>query len=107
MNGGDQSESRKALRLLYGISVLVALLVALVVLGAATTLPGLSEWVAETFDSGIGLPMAAIIAAVVSVVVLIVFALSAGEGLVGEIQFMISGFFVFFVFFWLLIAWVF
>ncbi len=107
MNGGDQRESRKAMRILYGASVLGALFVALVVFGAAVTLPGISEWVAATFDSGIGLPRAAIVAAVVSVVILIVFAVAAGEGLVGEIQFMISGFFVFFVFFWLLIAWVF
>lgn len=107
MNGGDQKESRKALRVLYGVSALVALFVALIVLGAAITLPGISGWVAETFDSGIGLPKAAIVSSIVSVVILIVFAVAAGEGLVGEIQFMISGFFVFFVFFWLLIAWVF
>ena len=107
MNGNDHRESRRALRILYGVSTLAALFVALIVLGAAVTLPGLSEWVAETFDSGIGLPTAAIISAVISIVVLIAFAIAAGEGLVGEIQFMISGFFVFFVFFWLLIAWVF
>jgi hypothetical protein len=107
MTRGDQNESRKALRILYGISVLVALFVALIVLGAAITLPGISDWVAATFDSGIGLPNAAVIAAIVTVLVLVVFAIVAGEGLLGEIQFMISGFFVFFVFFWLLIAWVF
>ncbi len=107
MNGGDNWESRRALRILYGASFIAALVVALIVLGAATTLPGISEWVAVTFDSGIGLRRAAIISAVVSVVILIAFAMAAGEGLIGEIQFMISGFFVFFVFFWLLIAWVF
>ena len=107
MRGGDHRESRRALRILYGVSFIAALVVALIVLAAATTLPGISEWVALTFDSGIGLRRAAIISAVVSVVILIAFAMAAGEGLVGEIQFMISGFFVFFVFFWLLIAWVF
>ncbi len=107
MSWGDQRESRRALRILYGVSFIAALVVALIVLAAATTLPGISEWVALTFDSGIGLRRAAIISAVVSVVILIAFAMAAGEGLVGEIQFMISGFFVFFVFFWLLIAWVF
>lgn len=103
----DRSDSRLALRLLFGFSALVALLVALVVLAAAVTLPGLSEWVALTFDTGLGLRTAAIISAVISVTVLVVFALAAGDGLVGEIQFMIPGFFLFFVFFWLMLAWVF
>ncbi|AGA31952.1 hypothetical protein TVNIR_0241 [Thioalkalivibrio nitratireducens DSM 14787] len=107
MSSSDLRDSRLALRILLGFSALVALLVALVVLAAAVTLPGLSEWVAVTFDSGIGLKNAAIIAAVIAVTVMIVFALAAGEGIIGEIQFMIPGFFLFFVFFWLMIAWVF
>ena len=107
MSGSDLRDSRFALRILLGFSALVAFLVALIVLAAATTLPGLSEWVAVSFDSGIGLKNAAITAAVISVTVMIVFALAAGEGLIGEIQFMIPGFFLFFVFFWLMIAWVF
>ena len=107
MSGSDLRDSRFALRILLGFSALVAFLVALIVLAAATTLPGISEWVAVTFDSGIGLKNAAIAAAVISVTVMIVFALAAGEGLIGEIQFMIPGFFLFFVFFWLMIAWVF
>ena len=107
MSGSDLRDSRFALRILLGFSALVAFLVALIVLAAATTLPGISEWVAVSFDSGIGLKNAAIAAAVISVTVMIVFALAAGEGLIGEIQFMIPGFFLFFVFFWLMIAWVF
>lgn len=107
MSGSDLRDSRYALRILLGFSALVAFVVALLVLAAATTLPGLSEWVAVTFDDGIGLKNAAIVSAVVSVTVLIVFALAAGEGVIGEIQFMIPGFFLFFVFFWLMIAWVF
>jgi len=107
VSGSDLRDSRFALRILLGFSALVAFLVALIVLAAATTLPGISEWVAVSFDSGIGLKNAAIAAAVISVTVMIVFALAAGEGLIGEIQFMIPGFFLFFVFFWLMIAWVF
>jgi len=107
VSASDLRDSRFALRILLGFSALVAFLVALIVLAAATTLPGISEWVAVTFDSGIGLKNAAIAAAVISVTVMIVFALAAGEGLIGEIQFMIPGFFLFFVFFWLMIAWVF
>jgi hypothetical protein len=104
---GDRRDSRLALRILLGTSALAALLVALIVLGAAVTLPGLSEWIASTFDDGMGLRMAALVAAIVSVLVMLVFALAAGEGLIGELQFMIPGFFLFFVFFWLLLAWIF
>ncbi|WP_019592392.1 hypothetical protein [Thioalkalivibrio sp. ALRh] len=107
MSSGDRRDSGLALRILLGTSALAALLVALIVLGAAVTLPGLSEWVAITFDDGIGLQMAALVAAIVSVLVMLVFALAAGEGLIGELQFMIPGFFLFFVFFWLLLAWIF
>ncbi|WP_019023291.1 MULTISPECIES: hypothetical protein [unclassified Thioalkalivibrio] len=107
MSAGDRRDGRLALRILLGTSALAALLVALIVLGAAVTLPGLSEWVATTFDDGMGLQMAALVAAIVSVLVMLVFALAAGEGLIGELQFMIPGFFLFFVFFWLLLAWIF
>lgn len=103
----DYKDSRLALRLLLGLTVLVAFAVALIVMGILMTVPALSPWVAETFNSGIGLQTSAIISAIVSVIVLVIFAVSAGEGLLGEIQFMIAGFFLFFVFFWLLIAWVF
>jgi hypothetical protein len=37
----------------------------------------------------------------------LVFAVAAGDGLIGEIQFIIPGFFLFFVFFWLMLAWIF
>jgi hypothetical protein len=103
----DSRDSRLALRILFGTSALAALLVALLVLAAATSLPVLSEWVAMTFDDGIGLKAAALLAAIVSVLVLLLFALAAGEGLIGELQFMIPGFFLFFVFFWLMLAWIF
>jgi hypothetical protein len=36
-----------------------------------------------------------------------VFAVSAGDGLLGEIQFILGGFFLFFVIIWLLVAWIF
>jgi len=102
----DRRDSRLALRALLGTSALVAFLVALLVLAAAVSLPGLSDWVAGTFNDGIGLKSAALVAAIVSVLVSIVFAVAAGDGLVGEIQFMIPGFFLFFVFFWLMLAWI-
>ena len=103
----DHREARLARRLLFGTSVIAAFLTAMIVLAIATSLPVLSEWVGVTFNDGIGLRTAALIAVVVSVAILVVFALVAGEGLIGEIQFMIPAFFLFFVFFWLMLAWVF
>jgi hypothetical protein len=38
---------------------------------------------------------------------MIVFAISSGDGLLGEIQFILGGFFLFFVIIWLLVAWIF
>ena len=43
----------------------------------------------------------------VMIVVMIVFAIASGDGLLGEIQFMIGSFFLFFIIFWLFIAWIF
>jgi hypothetical protein len=43
----------------------------------------------------------------VTVVLLIVFAVAAGDSLIGELQFMLAGFFAFFVIITLLIAWIF
>lgn len=56
---------------------------------------------------GLGLRGAAIWSFGVTVALLVLFALVAGDGLVGEIQYVLPGFFVFFVFNWLMIAWVF
>ena len=103
----DNRDTRLALRLVFGLSALAVLVVVLLVMAAMITLPVASPWVNETFNSGLGLKTAAVIAAVVSVAVLAVFGIVAGDGLIGEIQFMIAGFFLFFVFFWLMIAWVF
>ena len=54
-----------------------------------------------------GLKDAAVVSFFVTVVIMIVFAITAGEGLLGEIQFILAAFFVFFIILWLLIAWIF
>jgi hypothetical protein len=38
---------------------------------------------------------------------MVVFTITSGDGLLGELQFMLAGFLAFFVIFWLLIAWAF
>ena len=91
-------------------AIIAVCMVAVIVLGlwgAATILPLAMVWATDVFAPGLGLRSAAIIAAVVAFVVLIALTVTAGDGLLGEIQFVIPGFFLFFLFFWLMAAWVF
>lgn len=96
----DQNESRKIAIVLIGL---------VVALGVATLLllPTMGEFAAVHFSPGLGLKTAAIISFFVTLIVMVVFTLAAGDGLLGELQFILAGFFVFFVIFWLMIAWIF
>ena len=100
----EQEEQKAATRMAVGLTI-VAL--ALLVWGASVALPVFSAWVESTFSPGLGLKTSAIVAAAVSVGIIVVFAITAGDGLFGEFQFMVPGFFLFFLFFWLMTAWVF
>ena len=96
----DKDESRK---------IAIALISMVVILGVAIflMLPMLSEIVTVHLSPGLGLKDSAIISFFVTVVIMIVFAVSSGDGLLGEIQFILGGFFLFFIIIWLLIAWIF
>lgn len=96
----DKDESRK-------IAIVLVSLVVVVGIAAMLLLPSLSEFAAVHLQPGLGLKTAAIIAFFVTVVLFLVFAVFAGDGLLGELQFMLLGFFLFFVIFWLMIAWIF
>lgn len=90
----------KLLAVVVLIAVLVLALLALFLLPAATPIVGaLSEGLGlrESVPWGFGLTVALIA----------FFALVAGDGLVGELQFMLGAFFSFFLILTLLIAWVF
>lgn len=105
---GQDDRDRKQATMMLAVLALAALAVAgLVIWGAAALMPQMQAWADATFGGGLGLKTAAIIAAVVSFVALIVLTVTAGDGLLGEVQFVIPGFFVFFLFFWLMTAWVF
>ena len=78
-----------------------------IVLLALIFLPNTFAWVVQLFEPGVGLKMASIIGFFVAMILFIVFAIFAGDGLLGEIQFMIGGFLVFFLIFTVMIAWVF
>lgn len=87
----------------------VALGALLLALGVAAflMLPQLAELVINHLSPGVGVKDAAVISFFVTVVILVVFAIAAGDGLLGELQFVLASFFMFFVIVWFLVAWIF
>ena len=62
----------------------------------------------DPFAAGLGLKNAALISFGVSLAVILVMAVaSGGDAIFGELPFTIAGFLIFFVVFWLMIAWIF
>lgn len=99
----DRKDKRDARNVVFGLMFLSVL----VGVGIVFLVPALSNFVAVHFSPGLGLKDAAVWAFFVTVAVLVVFAITAGDGLLGELQFMLSSFFLFFVVFWLMLAWIF
>jgi hypothetical protein len=89
---------------ILGLLLAVALVLALLVLTFGG--PVVHE-LASLFNEGVGLKAAAIWSFFVTVALFVLFALVAGDSLIGELQFMFGAFFSFFALIWLLIAWVF
>lgn len=96
----DKNESRK-------IAIAIVTIVLLGAIGILLLLPAFSEIVSSGFAPGLGLRDSAVISFFVTLVLMMVLAVTAGDGLVGEIQFMIGGFFAFFFIIWLMLAWLF
>ena len=97
------SEDRSELKM-WGVILGAGLL--LVILGLVAGVPLLQEFIVA-LEPGVGLNTAATWSFGVTLVMFLLFALVAGDGLLGEIQFMLGGFFLFFVIITLLIAWIF
>ena len=89
------------------IGIVLIVMVVLLIVAGAMAVPLLSEFSEAHLAPGLGLKDAAVISFIVTIVVLVIFAVAAGDGFIGEIQFMIAAFFSFFVVLWLLIAWIF
>lgn len=70
-------------------------------------LPALNEIASAHLSPGLGLKDSAVISFFITIVIMIVFAVASGDGLLGELQFILGGFFLFFIIIWLLLAWVF
>jgi hypothetical protein len=104
MVGKTGAKDKKDARALAVVLMVLALVLAI---SAFFAMPLLAEFNTTYLAPGLGLRDAAIIAFVATLAVLVIFAIAAGDGLLGEIQFMLLGFFAFFIVLWLLIAWVF
>ena len=89
------------------IVVAMTLLAVLACVGVILLIPALQGVVAQQFSPGVGLKTSAVIAFFVTIALFVTFAVVAGDGLIGELQFMLAGFFGFFVICWLMIAWIF
>lgn len=96
----DKNESRK-------IAIVLISLVTMLGIAILLMLPMLSEIVTTHLSPGIGLKESAVISFFITVIIMIVFAMASGDGLLGEIQFILGGFFLFFTIIWLLISWIF
>jgi hypothetical protein len=99
VSNGNGREVKLFAVVLLAALLLVALLVLYLVPAAAPLLANL--------DSGMGLKESTLWGFGVTVALFVLFALVAGDSLIGEIQFILGSFFGFFLILTLLIAWVF
>jgi hypothetical protein len=101
----DQRDRKEAARLLLAAAVAILLLIVIGGIGIYFIM-GIGEW--DPFSAGLGLKNAAIVSFGVSLAVILVMAIvSGGDAIFGELPFTIAGFLLFFVIFWLMIAWIF
>lgn len=96
----DKLEARK---------VLITLIALLFLLGIAVwlLLPEISSFAQTQLAPGLGLKSAAVIAFFITTVLMIIMAIASGDGLIGELPFMLGGFLLFYVIIWLSMAWIF
>jgi hypothetical protein len=101
----DQRDRKEAARLLLAAAVAILLLIVIGGVGIYFIM-GIGEW--DPFSAGLGLKNAAIVSFGVSLAVILLMAIvSGGDAIFGELPFTIAGFLLFFVIFWLMIAWIF
>lgn len=98
-----EQDQKQSLALL----AVLALALILSILGLIWVAPDAIAMIKDSLSPGVSIKQAAIYAFVPTVILFVVFALAAGDGLLGEIQFMISGFGLFYLVAWIMIAWVF
>ena len=92
MLGDDDLKDKIASRKLL---ILLIVLVSVLLVAFIWIVPSVFEVFAATMAPGLGLKEAAAIAFLLTIIIMIVFAIAAGDGLLGELQFMLLGFFFF------------
>lgn len=100
MNFNQDKSDRKLTLYMFAVIFVFTILVAFLLY---LFLPN----ILHIFEPGLNLKGAAIVSFFVTIITFVIFAVTAGDGLLGEIQYMIGGFFTFFIIFWLMIAWIF
>ncbi|ODS00566.1 hypothetical protein AUC68_15080 [Methyloceanibacter methanicus] len=106
MGEGDRQDRKEATKLFVAAAVALVLLVLMGVAGFYYLTAAMGQ--ADPFSDGLGLKSAALISFAVSFVAILVMAVaSGGDAILGELPFTIAGFLIFFVIFWLMIAWIF
>jgi hypothetical protein len=101
----DERDRKEARRLLLAAAIAILLLIVIGAVGIYF-ITGLGD--SDPFSAGLGLKGAAIVSFGVSLVLILVMAIvSGGDAIFGELPFTIAGFLIFFVIFWLMIAWIF
>lgn len=104
----DRQDRRDAMKLFIAVAIVVLVLIGLGLTGFLLFAGPLASRAAATFEPGLGLKDAALIATGVSFVgIVILTVVSGGDAIFGELPFTLLGFFLFFAFFWLMTAWVF
>ena len=102
----DDRDRKDAARLLLAAAVALIVLVA-IVWGGIYYFVEYANF-SDPFSEGLGLKNAALISFGVSLAVILVMAIvSGGDAIFGELPFTIAGFLIFFVIYWLMIAWIF
>lgn len=101
----DERDRKEAARLLLAAAIAILLLIVIGAVGIYF-ITGLGD--SDPFSAGLGLKGAAIVSFGISLVLILIMAIvSGGDAIFGELPFTIAGFLIFFVIFWLMIAWIF
>ena len=96
----DRNDSRK---ILLTLTVLFIILI----LSIIFIFPSFLEILSTSTSTGLDLKDSAVVSFFVSLVLVTILAIVSGDGLLGEVQFVVAAFFLFFIVFWFMIAWIF
>ncbi len=94
--------SRGDLKIMAAVLIAAAVFMVIAFIAGKSLLTGITH----VLEPGVGIKEAVPWSFGITILLFIVFAIAAGDGLLGELQYMLLGFFAFFVIIMLLMAWV-